>query len=261
MKSETVKNDNLKLYVGIILALLFLPLSQRIYQFIPSASLHGIGLPNSHLPLSKASFLQGTFQKTLESHLVKSNPLWGQGLKLGNQVYYSLFGQISAKLNNSVHVGNDGYFFQSQYLSSVNKSKPFDKERVDSFLRKAIELQKELKALGITLVPLISPNLIELYPETLPDAFKDRTRDKRLTGYEYILPTLKASELKYVDTFSELSILKTTSADKFFQRTGSHLNELGVCYQINGILSLVSADKEKRLSFLIVKIILWLCRL
>lgn len=230
-------------YILTLVLFLFLPIFQLLFGFFSPTYLHGIELPKTYVKFNYRSFREESFQKSLEEYLVKSNELWGYALQIGNQFYYSIFNQVSPKLNNSVLSGNDGQFFQSMYLSSYNKSRKLNIDKMHMQVDRLKLVSEDLKRRGKLLILLISPNTIHLYPESLPNSYKTKVHVSEINSYELFMPEIEKSGVLYFDTTDFLVSLKDKNykyQGAFFQKTGSHLNDIGVCHQVNGILNLSS---------------------
>ncbi len=251
MNMKDKRPVNLKPYCIILMLFLFMPILQMLTKAIDPVNLNGIEPVTKYEHLSKASFASGKYQKAIERYLVKSNSLWSYALTLGNQFYHDFFQQISPNLNNSVLVGNDGYFFQSMYLGSFNRRKPIDIPRSDILIARLKEFDEYLKSRGITLVLLVSPNLINVYPEYLPKSYVDPTRLERQNTYDYFTPRLTESNLNFIDSFKIIKDLADKEdSPRYFQPTGSHLNDLGACIQVNEIMKVIEKTKNQRAEYL-----------
>ena len=69
-------------------------------------------------------------------------------------------------------------------------------------------LYNHQKSVGKSLLLVISPNLINLYPELIPNIYIDSTRVKREDEYEVLIRLLNKHKIPYVDTFQILKDLK-----------------------------------------------------
>ena len=233
------------IYVVVLLIFLFLPILQIAIPVFPPTQLYGIAVPTSSMQFSRPLFIEEKYQKNLESYFVKGNVLWSYALKIGNQFYYTIFSQVSSRLNNSVLVGNNGYFFQSMYLKSLNNTKSINRKKADGGIKRLVELDKMLKSKGKKLIVLVSPNLISLYPDTLPEDYRNIFSKGKESTYDYIAPKLKNSGITFLDSFELLKNVDQINNKRLFQKTGSHLNDLGVCLQINLVMKNISNKDYK----------------
>lgn len=222
----------------LIMALLvLLPLANDAVGFLPERAPHGIAPAKPALPFSVEALMKRSWQKRLEIRAKKESGLWAPLLSLGNEIFIAIFGQTSAFYNGSVLYGREGYLFQAAHLGGFNRSERFRGKKTEARYRAFKELQDLLAERGKTLVLVLTPNLIALYPELVPDIFRDPRREARASEYLQTKQLLDRLGVQYVDTFAELEKLKSGSPIRFFTRSGSHWNDLGSCLALQAINS------------------------
>ena len=225
------------------------------WSFIKKNPLLSTEPAKAPLPLSYKNFINGSFQKRFEDYFMRGNVLWGWLVKICNQIAFTAFNQVNLTYGPPAFLGKEGYLMQSMYLNAFNRQKSLPEENYIKRVKKLKVLNDLLLEKHIPLLITISPNIIELYPELLPNHYKDPTRLTRKNGYEYMQKPLKESRIPVVDNFKILQSLKDdlTELDieknefRFFERTGAHWNSIGSCIATNNIIAKISALTKKEL--------------
>ena len=224
---------------------LLLPGMQALFRPFPQAHINGMA-PTSGLPRPTLSgILSEKFQKSVDAWCTRGNGLWPSLVQMSNQIYYSVFGQISGSYNPSVLVGKEGIFFQPMYLRSFNRSKSFDHDAVRKAAKRLGTLEQALAKRNIPLITVISPNQIALYPERVPAAFVDPSRLSRKNSYEVMRPQLDKYGVTVLDMFQYFDQHKGDYGIDLFEPTGSHWNEVASCETTQRIVQ-VLGDKLKQ---------------
>jgi hypothetical protein len=230
------------IYLGIFF---LLPLLAFV-PLLPKTTINGIP-PAGRFPALTLSKLQsGVFQKQVESWVMKHGTLWGVLVQVSNQINYSVFSHVTNDYNPPVLVGKNGQLFQPMYLQSYNRSK-IVKQVNEKFFQKKIqlleELQKKLHQRGTQLIVVVSPNVVSLYPELIPDSYLDPTRNFRKGSYEMFKPLLVKSSLVNADLFEFFKREKEHLPLKIFENTGSHWNNYASCLAAKEVVTKLNRDR------------------
>ena len=215
--------------VLLLVGVLALPAIQLIASPFPQSSVYGMALPGEFPAATWKGVKSGSFQRKAEVWLTKKNGLWPFFVRLSNQLYFSLFRQISGGYNGSILVAREGHFFQPMYLRSFNRTRKLKAAPLKRVPGQVRELQDALKEKGVQLITLVSPNLIALYPELVPRAFLDPTRLERKNSYDIVRPVFDEEGVNIVDAFAHFEQAKPSAPFRIFEPTGSHWNDVASC--------------------------------
>ncbi|MGI6680634.1 MAG: alginate O-acetyltransferase AlgX-related protein [Bdellovibrionota bacterium] len=173
---------------------------------------------------------------------MKSNPLWSHLVKVNNQISYSFFNQITFSYGPQVFVGLDGSLLQPMYINSFNRQYTPKDSILITKVNKLTRLKNLLDKKGVKLLVVANTNNLVLYPENVPSNFLDPTRFERKNSYEIIKEYLTMQNIPFVDNHQFLVEWKSKVDYKFFEPTGSHLNDVGVCLATNNLLRAIQKE-------------------
>lgn len=236
----------LTLFLACLYGLLVLPLFQLTFEPFPRRALRGLSVPKFP-SFTSASFLDGSFQKRAEDWFLKGHGFWGYLVPVSNELTYRLFNQVSANYGTTVLVGRDRQLFQPMYLRSFNKVDVPPVSKVEKRVKDLKELQDLLAQRGIAFTLLISTNVLLLYPELIPSAYTDPSREGRKNSYDIMVPLLRRYGVNYIDTHQLLSDLKPSYPFRLFQTTGSHWNDVAACRVTGKLVDRLSTLMGKQL--------------
>lgn len=231
------KKQKLNLFFLMLLgAFLCFPLLVKKFKFIPNTKLTGIANVQPHQKLSIKNLMRNDFQKSYENYFMKSNPLWGYLVKINNQISYNIFNQITFSYGPEALIGLDKSLFQPMYLNSFNRQYTPDNFLLIKKANKLKKLENLLHKKGVKLLVVVNPNNIAMYPEIVPSQFIDNTRLSRENSYEIMKKHLSDLNIPLVDNYELLMKMKNKVNFKFFEPTGSHLNDIGACIGTNNLI-------------------------
>jgi hypothetical protein len=211
---------------------------------LPKTSIHGVAIPDKRPALSLKGLKTEKYQKKLTDYLMRGSSLWPWMVKMNNQLFYSFFNQISAHQNGSIICANDGSFFQPMYLTSFNREKPYNEEKLGRIPADVKTLQDILIKKAIPLVVLISPNRIALEPSLVPESRIDPTRLTRLNSYDVLPERFKSLGVNFIDMYDYF--LKQSMP--VFLPTASHWNEIGSCLAVNSVTAKINSMKGNNIA-------------
>ena len=194
------------LCLGLLFLLFCAPLYQYKFEPIPRKAIYATNFPSHRPPLfTWSTFINGEFQPRFNDWFLKRNGLYGYLVRLSNEFTYRVFQQFSVNYGTTILVGNEGQLFQPMYLSAFNKQDVPPENVFEQRARELKRLQERLRERGIATTLVLSTNLLEFYPELIPDSFIDPSRGSRKSKYEIMRPLLDKHELNYVDGHELLS--------------------------------------------------------
>jgi hypothetical protein len=224
----------------IFLVILLLPLIQTVYQPVREDDLNGFFKLNDKPDLKKFSWprwFNGSFQdhyiKGTEDHIGFRNSLF----RLHNQYDYSLFGISHAQ---GFIKGKNNYLFEEDYIYEYTGKYFIGKNTLDRKFKKLKEIQEQLKAMNIDLIPVIEPGKASYYPEFIPDHYNP---DKRtISNHDYFLELFRSLNINYLDLNHYFLQLKKSSPYPLFPVYGMHWSIYGVALATDTLIKFIERD-------------------
>lgn len=175
------------------------------------------------------NWLNHTLQRNFDEHFSKAYGGRAAFVRLGNQIYYSLFDK-SYMQDQSIIIGKHHQLYERWYIEDYCKIRsPMPTELVAVLTRQIRQLQSELRNRGIPLIILITPHKASIYPEDIPAGFcespKFSSRD-----YDNFMSEFAAQHVQYVDGRTVTIAAKAAAAVPLFCQGGTHWNGLGAYY-------------------------------
>ncbi|MFK7921466.1 MAG: hypothetical protein AB8H47_05890 [Bacteroidia bacterium] len=135
----------------------------------------GITLENTAKTWSLENWQDRSYQQTTESLLRDEPYMRALGVRLKNEVLYSLFDHNA---NPKTAVGKDGFLFDPTYINAYlgvynQKDSVFDHR-----LAQLTQLRAKLEQVGTQLLILLPPPKAYVYPAALPQSFQKLTRQE-----------------------------------------------------------------------------------
>jgi len=223
-----------KVYTIIFFIILLLPLSDRIFHFLP----HLPSTENRELALqpSVAELIDpATFIKKFDvywsdnfggrNYLVRGNSwLWVKTLRQ-SPFQYVVFGSDNFLFYKS-EVKNDG-----PSLNDFQGLAPLSQAEITEIIASIKTVQDDLSARGIRLIVVVAPNKHNIYPELLPPSYK---RYFYTTRFDQLLHALPPN-LNILDLRPTLIAGKSTYPT--YYTTDSHWNNFGAYLAANEIIN------------------------
>lgn len=244
---NSILNNKLNLILLItLLVFLFIPLLVLKFKIIPKTKLNGIADVTPYKKLTYENLYSNDFQKSFDNYFMRANALWGYLVKINNELSYRLFNQITFSYGPEAIVGKDGSLIQPMYFNSFNRQFTPDDFLLIKKANKLKKLENLLEKKGVKLLVVVNPNNTAMYSRNIPNKFKDPTRFQRENSYEIMKRYIEKLNIPFVDNYEYLMKMKNKVDFKFFEPTGSHLNEVGSCLGTNNLLNTIKEAFPKR---------------
>ncbi|MBL0047330.1 MAG: hypothetical protein IPP32_04435 [Bacteroidetes bacterium] len=162
----TKKTRLLFVFMGM---LVLLPLLQQLTGMVKVKPLFG-AITESQKPLFDFSrWMEGDYQKEMESYLNEKFGFRNYFIRLNNQVAYSLYRKAKA---NGVIIGKENYLYELSYINAYYGRDFVGKDSIDHVLAKVQFLTTALKKKNIDLILVFNPGKASYYPEFIPDSLR-----------------------------------------------------------------------------------------
>jgi hypothetical protein len=212
----------LRLYATLFAAILTVPTLLTLFRPRPGI----IGFERlAPLPTwSGSTWFGGTFQSSFEEWFAQVFRPQRQLVSLANQINYTLFSEITFKMNSQLILGKDTTLFEFGYLNAYNGANTLADAEIDQFARDLRRLQDHLERNGVPFLFFITPNKASIYPEWVPDSLNRHLKEEVRTNYEALVPRLEQHGVHTLDGHALMASLKKTSGYPVFPKGGTHWN-------------------------------------
>jgi hypothetical protein len=200
--------------------------------------------------LTFKTYLDGSYQEYL-SNLARQKTGFREFFsRCHNQVAYSCFGKIA---NKNIYKGKHhelylkasldditGKLLRSKY-GSIENAKAEAKKNV----QETLTLIETMRQHGTQFLFVLCPTKPAVYPEYLPEAYKDSISDFVLA--EYYAQLFKENDIPHIDFYNYFKTIKDTFPYRLYTRTGSHWSEATIPFVADSILRKIETLTDYRL--------------
>ena len=188
--------------------------------------------------LTLADFASGNYQSNLEQYLSEHFGFREFFIRCYNQLSYSCFRFIT---NENVIEGADHelflrWYFDDRfgdmltgYYSSVDEAKADAQNNI----RETLRLIDTLQSHGSHFLFIFAPTKPAVYPEKLPQRYRDRVPNFSLE--EYYIELFKENNIPHIDFYSYFQTIKDTVSYPLYARTGTHWAEWTITFVVDSI--------------------------
>lgn len=229
------------IFVGLFLLFLCLPTIQRNFRLFPIVALSDVDTRVAAPNCTLETFIKGRCQRTIDDWLLRGSGLWGSFVSISNTINYLLFDVAPPGYGGVVTIGKDKALFNSMSVNDFNGRYFSDANKVYMLLDKAKALQDRLAKEGTPFLLVISPNKLLLHPEWMRQGLVSPKPGPRL--FDQIRPLLVEKGINHVVLTDELAASREYQGQKFFPKSGAHMNKLGTCIAARSIARELNRQK------------------
>ncbi len=186
--------------VFLLFGLLFLPMLQQGFGLWEEKPLEGIAQQTRLPDLQGSTWLAGTFQDSMQSHLDLHFGFHNTAVRLNNQYYYSVF---HTGIANAVVIGQDHYLYDQTHIDAYTGADFMGMDVVKARMQDIYVLQQMLKKKQITLVLAIAPNKATCTSKHLPIGTPDAGQSTNYKAFRTLADSLQIPVLDYVAWYKE----------------------------------------------------------
>ncbi len=221
-----------KIWFLVLLAVLFLPMSQTIFHFVDEKPLDG-AFDTAKKPVItlKTLYYEGfvdslmtkqdstmTTQDSLMTWCTEQTGFRNSMIRVNNQLLYSAFGIIPV---NSVVKGKDGTtLMEKSYVDSYIGETYLGEERIQTIAQQIKLIQDMLHTKGVTLLPVFVVGKASYYPELIPDEFIAKRHETN--NYKAYLNTFREQDVEMIDFNDYFCQKKGTEEHPFYCNLSAH---------------------------------------
>ena len=167
-----------------------------------------------------------------------------------NQIAYSCFGKIA---NENVYKGSHHELYLKGALDDITGKLlvrdygtiEHAKADAQKNVEETLTLIDSLRQHGTQFLFVFCPTKTAVYPENMPEAFKDSVSDFSLA--EYYIELFKENNIPHIDFYNHFKTIKGSFPYPLYTRTGSHWSEATIPFVADSILRRLEAETGYRL--------------
>ena len=227
------------LFVSTI-AVMAIILMQTVTGIVKLKPLHGAVTETENPKLTLQSYVDGTYQDSLENYCRNHSGFREWLIRAYNQYLWSCFKETS---NATVVCGKDGWLFEETHVRDYYESLMYKYADDNDKMRKIFEtevqrfkkVQELLEEHNVHLFLVIAPCKDAIYPEYLP---KNATylRPDGLHAYDYYKKRFDETGVNYIDFVSVFRNIKDSVDYPLFPSCGTHWSNIASVYAFDSIL-------------------------
>ncbi|MGI6227471.1 MAG: alginate O-acetyltransferase AlgX-related protein, partial [Peptococcales bacterium] len=192
-------------------------------------------------------WLNGKYQESYNNWFEQNLGLRSYFVRSYNQILFTLFNKGDQNRYDPIVIGNEGQLFEKSYINEYFIDEPLDFAKIEDTVKKVKELQELLAQSNVNLFINICPSKAAIYPEFVPNKYKQMEIKKRRDYDNFILLANKHG-INYVDGHSVMLQKKEEIEHPLFPRGGIHWNELGAFYSAKEIINKMEKVSGKGLT-------------
>lgn len=209
--------------------------------------LYGVFIAEEEPEPSAKALFEGEYQQQFTKYYNENFPLRPLFIKFNNQIFYDLFDK-SYMYDNAIVVGKQRQLYEENYiLFYCDIAKQTQQQLIDLYAKQLREVQDLLAGRGITFLLLITPSKATTYPEYIPDQFQ-WFRGPGPLNRQMLMPLLDKYGVNYYDAQAAMQEWRKKQPIPLFCQGGTHWNDLGALYSLQGMLAKLEAVSGKKLT-------------
>ena len=235
--------------LGIIFAMLFLPLLQARLKFFEEKPLNGALAEPEYRRSSWNHWFSSTYQKKKEKYVNACFGFRNTCVRLNNQLDFSLFRQANA---NGVIVGNKNYLYEQAYIDAYNGTDFIGQDSIVQTARRIAFLSEQFKRCDKQLIVVFAAGKASYYPTFFPDKFRLQQQNTR-TNYFRFKQQLATSTVNFIDFNAWFLELKKTSDYPLFPKLGIHWSHYGMTLAADSLIKNIERVRQVDLGNIVTK--------
>lgn len=235
--------------LGIIFAMLFLPLLQARLKFFEEKPLIGSLAEPEYRRFSWNDWFSSTYQKKKEKYVNACFGFRNTCVRLNNQLDFSLFRQANA---NGVIVGKEYYLYEQAYIDAYNGTDFIGQDSIVQTARRIAFLSEQFKRRNKQLIVVFAAGKASYYPAFFPDKFRLQQQNKR-TNYFRFKQQLATSKVNFIDFNAWFLELKKTSNYPLFPKLGIHWSHYGMTLAADSLIKNIERVRQVDLGNIVTK--------
>lgn len=227
----------------LLMLMIGLPLIQQTIPLFGVKPLKGAFINPVSPRLTLKTYLNGTFQDSLNTwieHNIGFRPLL---VRINNQVAYSVF---DTALANGVVIGKQHYLYEINYIKAFRGWDFIGDSAIQDQTRKAVFVTQKLHEAGKTILFILAPGKASFFPEYIPDRYFDKPSGPA-TNYKAWLKCLTEAGLPVIDFNNWFVRMKDTASYPLYPQCGIHWSAYGVGLAVDSLIRCIEKERSVRM--------------
>lgn len=229
----------------ILMVLLFLPMWQGRFHFIPLKPLNGMTKTTEQPELTMSSYRSGSYEKQKEAYVSEHFGFREPIIRLYNQYLWDFYKKTYA---NDVTAGKQGWLFYTQSVNDYYGTELYHwhasveeaKKSFDNEVKYLNWVKTILKENGVDFMVFMAPEKGQIYPEYLPDAERDNTT---FNACDYFADRFETTRFPHIEMTRWFKQMKENVPYLLIPQTGGHWNFSSV-YAADSLLRFMADLKD-----------------
>lgn len=208
-----------------IMAVLTAIALQGFTHVVKMKPLEGVVAKEKVVELNFNNYLDGSYQGYLAEHAKRNTGFREFFIRNYNQVCYSIFGIFN---NDNIVEGKDGELFTKMYIDDLTGKRIKDKYgSIDSLkaiarenTKLTLRLMDTLKQHGTDFLFIFAPSKTVVYPEYLPEGYRQYCSDSLLI--DYYIELFKEYDIPHIDFHNYFKQIKDSFPYPLYAKYGTH---------------------------------------
>ena len=208
-----------------IIALLSFVALQGLTHFVKMKPLEGVVAKEQEVQFTFDTYRDGSFQDYLTEHAKRNTGFREFFIRSYNQVRYSCFG---VNTNSNVIESENGELFYKMYLDDMTGKRVEDyfgsvekaKAEAQKNVKVTLRLMDTLKQHGTDFLFIFAPSKAAVYPELMPEYYRERISDFSLT--DYYIELFKENNIPHIDFHNYFKEIKDSFPYPLYAKFGTH---------------------------------------
>ncbi|MBT3539338.1 hypothetical protein HOF40_00070 [Candidatus Parcubacteria bacterium] len=220
----------------LFLTVLWIPLAQMKFEFLPKKDLFGVVTTSKLSELNNESWFEGIFQENITNWFQDNFGLRTYLIKTENQFNWQVFNELSSKTNTRIIRGLENYLYEYAYIDEYSRRPQKDSKKLELEVQMLKTLQNKLEKHDIEFLFVISPSKASVYPEFIPNNYIFQDRQVLSRSYDMVTKYLDEYGVNYIDGHKILKDIKEEGDYEVFTKGGVHWNYYGACKVVERIV-------------------------
>lgn len=229
----------------ILMVLLFLPMLQGRFHFIPLKPLNGVTRAAEQPELTMDSYRSGSYAKLKEAYVSEHFGFREPVIRLYNQYLWDFYKKTYA---NDVTAGKQGWLFYTQSVNDYYDTELYHwhasveeaKKSFDNEVKYLNWVKTILKENGVDFMVFMAPEKGQIYPEYLPKAERDSAT---FNACDYFADRFESTQFPHIEMTRWFKQMKENVPYLLIPQTGGHWNFSSV-YAADSLLRFMADLKD-----------------
>ena len=230
-----------KIWFLLLLAVLFLPMTQTCFHWVDEKPLNGAFVEAKKPIVNLNTLYTETAQDSLMRWCTEQTGFRKSMIRLNNQILFSVFGVMTA---NGVVKGKDGTpYFVMPYINGYTGKSYIGKERITKNTQHIKLIQDMLRTKGVILLPVFVVGKASYYPELIPDEYI--AKQNETNNYQEYLKAFAEQGVEMIDFNRWFCERKGTEEYPVYCNLGVHWTVYAASFAMDSLVNYMESKTQQ----------------